>query len=94
MARKRNFTIPLALVGGLMPGLMNPVKQLMVGNLDGAMKHIQYNYALVDANGKFNLRLAERAYVPLFVGAIVHWLAGRLGINQRLGRAGVPIIRI
>lgn len=41
---------------------------------------------------KFN-RMKE-GLLPVMVGILVHKLAGRLGINRALGRAGVPIIRI
>jgi hypothetical protein len=32
--------------------------------------------------------------VPIYAGLFLHWLAGKLGINRMIARAGIPVIRI
>jgi len=35
-----------------------------------------------------------KGLLPLLAGFLVHWVAGKMGVNRMLGRAGVPILRI
>lgn len=93
--RSRSFTLPLALVGGLAAGVVPPVLKMIHGNPQQGVYDLVENYTGFNIwEKKFNLNGLKNGLVPLFVGAMAHKAAGMLGLNQALGRAGVPIIRI
>jgi glycerol uptake facilitator-like aquaporin len=53
------------------------------------------SYTGYDANsGKFNFAYLWNGVAPLAAGFIVHWIAGKLGVNKVLARSKVPVIRI
>jgi len=86
------MTLPLAVVGGFMPtvtGVWNNRSSVTaVGDyLKGA-------YVGLDSSNNFNPSLMRGGLMPAAVGFIVHMIAGRLGINRAIARAGVPFIRV
>lgn len=93
MAR-RKFTIPVALVGGVvgMPAVQRGVSNLLAGDINGLMRNLSQIVG-VD-QGKFNPERLKENLVPLAIGVGVHIAARKLGVNRMLGQAGVPILRI
>lgn len=85
--RKRQMTIPIALIGGLagMPNLREAITALFSGNIDLALVNLG---AMVSPSG------IRANIIPLATGMAVHYGASKLGINRALGAAGVPFIRI
>jgi hypothetical protein len=95
--RKRpGMTIPLAVVGGLMPMGSDVLAAYKIGGAQCALEHVSmcttgYN----PADGKFLPGFAmSKLYGPLFVGTMVHKVAARLGVNRMLSKAGVPFLRV
>lgn len=89
---KKKFTLPLSVVAGFVPlglGIWNrkaapaTIAPYVLGSLTGYVPGVG-----------FSTQYMTEGAIPIFAGFITHWLAGRLGINRALGRAGVPIIRI
>lgn len=90
--RRPGAKIPLAIVAGFVPlgaGIWarkaspTTLGQYVLGSLTG----------YVPGQGFSTQYMAEGA-MPILAGFATHWIAGRLGINRALGRAGVPLIRI
>lgn len=99
---KRKMTIPLALVGGFMAGLVgprgnSPAEYAMKGKWDSAAKAVVSNYTGYNVNkGAWKPMNMRHGVLPLIIGALVHKFVGGapLNLNRALGQAGVPFIRI
>ena len=87
---KRKMTIPFAIVA--------PVDVLAVAvardMINGNYQSIQTGLTGLGSDGKFHIEPIIQSYGPIAVGAVVHYAAKELGVNQELGRAGVPIVRV
>jgi len=93
---KGGFTLPLAVVGGLVPAGADIHSAYKIGGAEAALGHVSLVTTGYDpADGAWKPAFAfQKLYGPLFVGFMVHKLAAQLGINRALGRAGVPFVRI
>ena len=100
--RKRRFTFPIAVVGGLGAGLLlrppawykSPLEEAQAGNYNFALKSLLWNYTGLNAyDGKWN-PLQARGLLALGGGLLMHKAASMLGLNRILGRSGIPFIRI
>lgn len=93
---KGKFTIPMAVIGGLVPAGADILSAWKVGGAEAALGHVSLVSTGYDpADGQWKPSFAmQKLYGPLFIGFMVHKIAGRLGINRALGKAGVPFVRI
>ena len=90
--RKTKMTLPLAVVAGFVPlavGVWN-----RRSSLQSVADYLQSGLTGVSPGGQFQLSNLRQGLVPIVAGFLVHSLAGRLGINRSIGRAGIPFIRI
>lgn len=94
--RAQHMTIPLAIVGGLVPMGADIVSAYRVGGIEAALGHLSLCTTGYDpADGQYKPMFAvKKLYGPLLLGAIVHKAAGRLGINRMLAKTGIPLLRI
>lgn len=94
--RKAGMTIPLAVVGGLVPMGVDIVQAYKIGGVEAALGHVSLCTTGYDpSDGKMKLGFAmQKLYGPLFLGMMVHKVAGRLGVNRMLSQAGVPLVRV
>jgi hypothetical protein len=93
--RKKSFTIPIAVVAGLAPGLTSAWNALNTGGPQGLSVNLQRNYLGYDpVSRRFWSPLMAGGTYPLMFGLVGHFLASKLGFNRMLASAGVPIIRI
>jgi len=107
--KKRSFTIPLGATVGATAGLfmphyyandgVGPIQRFLEGNYTDGFHRLAMNYVGVDTYGNtpndvFSMLMRARGLHAAIAGGIVSWIASKLGINRRLGRAGVPFIRI
>lgn len=94
--RRGGMTIPVSLIGGLMPMAADIISATRVGGMEAALGHVSLCTTGYDpADGKWKPGFAlQKLYGPMFVAMMVHKLAGRLGINRMLGKARVPLFRI
>lgn len=97
-SRRPGMTIPLAVVAGFAPlamGEIGALRRAMAGDTAGAAQQ-----AVIYATGyntdtkSFHWPTFVGSYGPILAGMLVHKLAGRMGVNRALSKAGVPFIRI
>ena len=92
--RGKSFTLPLAVLAGLGPGIGQLWKAKDYGFQQvfnvAARDYIGYD---ADTNKMTGAYLGY-GLLPLVAGFLVHVVAGKVGINRALGRAGIPILRI
>ena len=90
------MTIPLAVVGGLVPMGADVVSAFKVGGAEAALGHVSLCTTGYDpADGKWKPMFAlQKLYGPLLLGMLVHKAASKVGINRMLSRAGVPLLRV
>ncbi len=97
-ARRKNpgFTLPLATIAGFAPLVANVLGGFRVGGAEKAMDNLSagmtgYSFQ----TGIWSPRYALQWGIgPILMGAFVSKLAGKLGINRLLGRAGLPFLRV
>lgn len=94
--RRKQMTIPLAVVGGFVPlgvrGYNGFQANGIVGGLDGVSSGLT-GYSVFDP-GKWHPEVLAGSWLPILGGFAVHALAGRLGINRLLGRYRIPLFRV
>jgi hypothetical protein len=86
------MTIPMAVVLPTAALAVNGAKAIMAGGDNGT--NFAHYVTGMDAQGKFHADWIVGAYGPIIGGALVHYAAGRFGVNRALGRAKIPLIRI
>ena len=93
---KKQFTIPLAVVGGFMPLAADVIQQYQTGS---TWQGIATN-AVRDLTGWDNYSRTwsfgnmKEGLIPIVIGLIAHKVAGKIGINRALSSAGIPWVRI
>jgi len=107
--RKRaGFTLPMAVIVPLVAGPFvppgpagwgTPANAAMAGDWADAARTACVSYTFFDP-GKPGVKSegfkwdGGNAIKMLLIGFLVHWVAGKLGVNRALGRAKVPVARI
>lgn len=92
--KKPAFTLPLAVLAGLAPGL-SALWEAKAYGFKQVANVAARDYAGYDPDtGKMTTKFLSYGLLPLLGGFLVHTLAGKLGVNRMLGRAGIPILRI
>lgn len=94
--RRAKMTVPLAVIGGLVPMGVDVIQAYRVGGAEAALGHVSMCTTGYDpSDGKMKLGFAmQKLYGPLLAGFLVHKLASGLGVNRALGKAGVPLLRV
>ena len=98
--KKAKMTIPLAMVAGLVGGPIAATLSAKDRFGGDWMKGIVWEGGALAGYDTDTQRWAglsqmkKAGYAPMIAGFGVHWLAGKLGVNRMLGRAGIPFIRI
>lgn len=96
--KQRSFTIPMAVVGGVVAGVSPAIQKGLEGDWVGIMDKLAYGFAGVSGvnvgQPKLDLKGLKTGLLPVIIGAMVHIVASKLGINRALGRSRIPVIRI
>lgn len=102
--KRRNFTVPAALVSGAALGFVikpapnwdSPFEAARKGNWDVAIKNYACNMIgyRADTGALFDTQIGMKGLVALFGGFIVHKVATMIGLNRALGRARIPFLRV
>lgn len=92
---KKGFTLPLAIVGGLVPGVTLLAATAQTGNwqnvgLTASKIYTGYDYTV----GKWSFGNTRSGLQPIIFGALIHKAAGMIGINKALAASKIPFIRI
>lgn len=92
---KAKFTIPVALVAGFFPLVANLNAGYKVAGVKGVADRLP-GLVGIGTDGKWQglSVMNERGTTAIVMGFVVHWLAGKFGLNRMIARAGVPFIRI
>lgn len=92
---KGGFTVPVAVLAGFGPMATDVIHGFQTGGITSAANDLLANVTGYDARSKtWSFALLAKGMGPVLAGVMVHKLAGKLGINRALGRAGVPFLRI
>jgi len=89
------FTLPMAVLAGFGPMAADVIHGYQTGGIASASNDLLANVTGYDARSKtWSFELLARGLGPVVAGIMVHKLAGRLGINRALSKAGVPFLRV
>jgi len=96
VARKaKGMTLPLAVVGGLLPGATAVITTGTKTGWEAAGRTAGFIYTGYDyTTGKWSIDNMRLGLMPLVVGVLVHKVASRLGINRAIASTGLPFVRI
>lgn len=93
------MTISLAILAGLAPTAAFAYEGFKgadgMSGIEGAAYHLTGR--LTGYNWKTNQWYAgemAKGWGPIILGAVVHKLANRVGINRMIASAGIPVIRL
>ena len=103
--KRRNFTIPVALVGGAVTGFFSdirtpdgcypsPFENALEGNWKQVIHGTFYTYTGYHANTNRFMPQHAVGLKALLIGTAIHWIASKVGLNRYLGQAKVPFFRI
>jgi len=101
--RKRaSFTLPIAPVAGIASGFLlapsgwaSPLEAAMAGDPKRFSDAIMANWLCYDSpSGKFDFVNKGIGIKLTIVGCLIHWVAGKFGVNRFLARSKVPVIRV
>lgn len=93
--RKKKMTIPIAIVAGFVPGVYTLGAQL--NNPREMMRQAVRIYTGYDPHPTrrdWRWQYLLDGSIPILLGLVVHSVAGALGANRMLARAGVPFLRV
>lgn len=99
-SRKSNgFTIPLAVVAGFVPAGLDIFHATQDYGIMAGLDHLSLCTTGIttkpDGHTEFHPGYAaQRLWIPLGAGILVHMLASKMGVNRMLGRVGVPFLRV
>lgn len=89
-------TVPVAVLAGFAPFAMHLVQGYREAGFAGVA-----NNAVLDTTGYYPLENrfdwkwpVAKFYGPVLAGMLAHRVAGMVGINRTLARAGVPFLRV
>lgn len=94
---RRKFTLPLAIVAGFAPAVVDIAANKDALGWGGSALHTTAGLIGWDTVGASYVgwnQMRAAGTPAILAGFFAHWLAGKLGINRALGRAGIPLIRI
>jgi len=104
MTKRRNFTIPAALVSGTALGFVikpasnwdSPYEAARKGNWDVAIKNYACNMIgyRADTGAIFDTKVGMKGLWALIGGFVIHKVATVIGLNRALGRARIPYLRV
>jgi len=102
--KRRQFTIPAALVSGVALGFVikpasnwdSPYEAARRGNWDVAIKNYATNMIgyRADTGAIFDTTIGMKGLWALIGGFIIHKVASMIGLNRALGRARIPYLRV
>lgn len=93
--RRRSFTVPVAIIGGLAPGVINTVQGYNIYGPNGGTTNMGRIWTGYDrSSNRWVPSSMWGGTYPAVLGLVIHNLASRLGLNRMLGQARVPFIRI
>jgi hypothetical protein len=93
--RRGGFTLPLAAIMGFAPMFGAAMKDYKAGGAYGAAAGLSLRttgWDIVDQ--KWRPEYLLQGLGPVFLGMMVHKMAGRMGINRALANAGIPLLRL
>jgi hypothetical protein len=96
--KRPGMTIPVAVIAGFAPlaiGEFHGLQRIMAGDRAGGTQEMVIRATGYNTdNHSFNSAVFMETYGPMLAGFLVHKIAGKLGVNRALSKAGVPLIRI
>lgn len=93
--RSNGFKLPLAIMAPVGFVAADTIDQVRRVGLSSGMNKLTAELTGYEVNsGQFRWDMAKKGAVPILLGAMVHKVAGRTGVNRALASAGVPWIRI
>ena len=94
--RGNRFTLPIAIIAPIASNFATRTwPAIKDGRTDLALTRLTVDYTGYDPKENvWEVKYLKYGTLPLVLGAIVHGLASKMGINRAIARSGLPWIRI
>jgi hypothetical protein len=97
--KRKGFTIPLAVVGGLVPTGLDVFHATQDYGWMAGLDHVSLCTTGITSKPDGSVEwhpgyAAKKLWLPLGAGIVVHMLASKLGVNRMLARIGIPVLRV
>ena len=93
--RSNSFTIPLAVAAPVAYLGIETVQNFTKIGATASMAVLVNQMTGYDPRTKdWKIDRLKYGFLPIVMGVLAHKVAGKLGVNRALGRAGLPFIRI
>lgn len=95
--RANKFTLPITIVAPMAAVGVDVVKYSNDRGLSSGMYRLTEIMTGYNPNNKsdpWDISRMKSGLFPILAGMVVHKIAGRLGVNRALGKAGVPYLRV
>lgn len=96
--KRAGFQLPIAVIAGFAPlamGEFHGIQRIMAGDRAGGTQEMVIRATGYNTDNKtWNGAVFMESYGPILAGFVIHKLAGKLGVNRAIAKAGIPIIRI
>lgn len=90
--RRAKKKIPLAVVGGLLAGVADPIQDVINGDVKMAMRRLAFRYTGYDFEAKkWSADGLKMGLLPLAVGIGISKAASWLGLNRYFGKLPIKI---
>lgn len=94
---RRKPNISVAVVGGLVPGVIDAWNNGRAYGIQSGMDKLLQNYtgfSTKEGQKTFDGARLLKGLVPAFAGVAVHKIAARLGVNRMLASMKIPLLRV
>jgi hypothetical protein len=84
----------VAVVAGLAPIGIDFVNYTRTQGLTAAFKHTTAIMTGFSEDNRWHPENMKYGLMPLLAGFMAHWVAGKVGLNRAIAKAGIPFVRI
>jgi len=92
--RKRNMTLPVAVIGGFMPMASYVWDGFQKGPNSGITRIGVATTGYNPSDGSWSPATLARMMGPVALGVVVHKMANKFGLNRMISATGIPLIRV
>lgn len=95
--RKSGFTVPIAVAAPIAMIGARAIKEASEHGVSDGMNVLTKGLIGYQSDPNYpawKLGRMKEGMLPILIGAVVHKVAGKVGINRALAQAGIPFVRV
>ena len=95
-SRRRSVTLPMATLLGIGAPILMEKDNMLAGNWNAVATNLAWKFTGFNmGTGQFDPKGLMYGALPAVIGVMISkFVGGNLGVNRKLGQAGVPLLRL